>query len=126
MRPETAVTTEGTGHTGAGYLGSVASRNTKGVIQMRRVRNASFLVLCLALLQGQPFADEGCTAPGLYGSGSTEGAALQACDSDGQTHCSGQCQQSCGTDAWSSPPECYIVPLSSYDAAGYCNCLNIE
>lgn len=90
---------------------------------MRRIRNVSFVVLCVCLFQIRGFADA-CTAPGLVGLGSTQAEALEACDSDGQTRCSGLCQTGCTTDAWTQPPVCNATYQggSGWTAAGHCKC----
>lgn len=90
---------------------------------MRVFRVMSFLVLCLSLVQASAFGDEACTAPGLVGVGDSDAQAIQECESYGQSHCSGLCQTSCTTDAWTPPPHCYVQVPGSHSAAGYCDCV---
>jgi hypothetical protein len=89
---------------------------------MRTVRNACFVILCLCWLQAPVFAD--CQAPGAVGLGDTEQSAIAACVSHGQTHCSGLCQEGCGTDDWNPPAQCTAIGSgSSWSASGYCRCV---
>ena len=88
---------------------------------MRSFRNVCFAILCLACwLQVQVVAD--CTAPGLIGFGDSADEAEEACDNYAQGHCSGMCQQGCGTDAWDGH-DCAAEYLGGWTATGSCNCV---
>lgn len=89
---------------------------------MRSLRNISFVLLCLCWLQVRVHADA-CYAPGLFGTGSTEQAAEDACGEYGEGHCSGMCQQACGTDAWDGSECTGIQGGGGWTASGRCKCV---
>jgi hypothetical protein len=89
---------------------------------MRRIRNASFVVLCVAIIQTSAVAVyASCFAPGLIGYGATEHDAIAACENEqyADTLCEYYCgpgwtQTSMECGAWGEDPE--------WSAAGSAEC----